>query len=153
MTKVSFFRLLDRDSLLLPVISKLVAQAMGSRLDVLLLARDQSQAAWLHREVATTSHCRGPSPLPEASAILSCCWQPEPAHHQGLLINLQRETPDWFSRFDYLAEFVWEEPQLVASKRLSYRVFRHRGYPLNYHELSDGNDIHHVSLRQPGTEY
>lgn len=151
MTKVSFFRLHDRGGLLLPVVTKLIGQALESRLDILLLAEDETQAGWLHRQLEITSLRL--SALPEPATSLSCCWQAEPGHHRGLLINLQQETPEWFSRFDHLAEFVWEEPQLVASKRLSYRVFRHRGYPLDYRELTDGGDVHHVNLRQPGSGY
>lgn len=55
----------------------------------------------------------------------------------GLLINLAADTPDWFSRFEMLCEFVWGDEESVAQKRKRYKFYKDRGYPLNYHNMTD----------------
>lgn len=55
--------------------------------------------------------------------------------HHDLLINLKDEIPDYFSRFHRLAEVVCQEEQVLASTRLHYGFYRHRGYPINSHTL------------------
>lgn len=55
----------------------------------------------------------------------------------GLLINLAEDTPDWFSRFEVLCEFVYGDGNSVALKRNRYKFYKDRGYPLHYHDMTD----------------
>lgn len=55
--------------------------------------------------------------------------------HHDLLINLKDTIPDYFSRFQRLAEVVCQEEQVLASTRQHYGFYRHRGYPINSHKL------------------
>jgi DNA polymerase-3 subunit chi len=87
-------------------------------------------ALWTTRQGSFLSHERfeGPLEAPLPSILLGTIEPP--ASHQQLLINLDREVPPFFSRFERLIEFVdGSEPSLVAS-RLRYRFYRERGYPL-----------------------
>jgi DNA polymerase IIIc chi subunit len=145
-TRIHFFRLEKRDSLFLPLITRLVHQAIESRLDVLVLAENEQQANHFHQRFDPLwGCCLGPAP--QSNALVNCCWQDDPGHHKGCLLNLRPKTPFWFGRFDRLAEFVWEDPQLVGHKRQNYRLFRHCGYPLRYENLTTGSDIDRVSLQ------
>jgi DNA polymerase-3 subunit chi len=61
-------------------------------------------------------------------------WQ-DPGRYEGLLINLTDQVPEFFPRFDRLAEIVVDANR--DSGRESYRYYRERGYPLLHHELDD----------------
>lgn len=53
----------------------------------------------------------------------------------GLLINLSNSVPDFFSRFERLAEIVVQTPAVTEASRANYRFYRHRGYQLENHDL------------------
>ncbi|MBQ74367.1 MAG: DNA polymerase III subunit chi [Gammaproteobacteria bacterium] len=59
----------------------------------------------------------------------------EPDEHQEVLINLSREVPDFFSRFDRVAEIVPLGDENRHSARQNYRFYKDRGYSLQYHEI------------------
>jgi DNA polymerase-3 subunit chi len=52
-----------------------------------------------------------------------------------LLINLTSEVPEFFSRFDRLAELIDNDGENRKLGRERYRFYRDRGYPLNNHEI------------------
>ena len=56
-----------------------------------------------------------------------------PALTEGLLINLASTVPDFFGRFDRVAEIVVGETRVEG--RVRYKHYRDRGYPLHHHEL------------------
>lgn len=55
--------------------------------------------------------------------------------HNGLMINLAQQVPDFFSRFDRLSEIVVQAPAVIESTRSSFRFYRDRGYQLQTHDL------------------
>ncbi|MEO0438509.1 MAG: DNA polymerase III subunit chi [Pseudomonadota bacterium] len=63
-------------------------------------------------------------------------WSQGPGTHNDLLINLQSTIPEFFSRFERVAELVNQEPQRLQALRDSYRIYRDRGYPLEQHKLA-----------------
>lgn len=63
-------------------------------------------------------------------------WQP-PKHTQGLLINLSQEIPAFFGRFDRVAEIVVDVEGVKEAGRERYRQYRHKGFPINNHQLND----------------
>ena len=65
--------------------------------------------------------------------------QPELA--EGLLINLATKVPPFFGRFDRVAEIIVEETKEGGRER--YKHYRHRGYPIHDHQLSDWE--HHAA--------
>ena len=71
-----------------------------------------------------------------ASPLVTITWAKDAPNHHGLLINLAKETPSWFSRFEALAEIIHDDPEILEYKRQRYRFYRDRGYPLAYHDLS-----------------
>jgi DNA polymerase III subunit chi len=52
-----------------------------------------------------------------------------------LLINLAPEVPDFFSRYERVAEVVDANAERRAQSRERYRFYRDRGYKLNNHQV------------------
>jgi len=63
----------------------------------------------------------------------------DPGRHTEVMINLTDEIPDFFSRFERLAEIVPFEDKKRDIARKNYQFYKHRGYPIQYHKLSDKN--------------
>lgn len=59
----------------------------------------------------------------------------EPEEHQDVLINLSQAVPDFFSRFDRVAEIVPLDDDSRESARKNYRFYKERGYKLHYHKM------------------
>lgn len=55
--------------------------------------------------------------------------------HQDVLINLSGEVPDFFSRFDRVAEVVPADEKSRDAARRNYGFYKDRGYSLNYHKM------------------
>jgi DNA polymerase-3 subunit chi len=51
------------------------------------------------------------------------------------LINLQLGIPDFFSRFQRVAEVVTQEPASLSALRESWKFYKERGYQLEKHDL------------------
>jgi len=58
-----------------------------------------------------------------------------PADRNDVLINLARQVPAFFSRFERVAEVVDGEAQHKHDGRERYCFYRDRGYPLETHKL------------------
>jgi DNA polymerase-3 subunit chi len=58
-----------------------------------------------------------------------------PRDRSDVLINLAREVPEYFSRFERVAEVIDGEAQNKQDGRERYRFYRDRGYPLETHEV------------------
>lgn len=72
---------------------------------------------------------------PVLSAPIQICHQADPTLHQDVLINLSASIPDFFSRFKRVAEIVPKEAERRNAARESFRFYKERGYPLNYHKM------------------
>jgi DNA polymerase-3 subunit chi len=55
--------------------------------------------------------------------------------HNGLLINLSEKVPEFFSRYERVAEIVVQDVTITNRTRANYRFYRDRGYPLETHNL------------------
>jgi DNA polymerase-3 subunit chi len=53
-----------------------------------------------------------------------------------VLINLALQVPDFFSRFERLAEPLDRDLEIRNAGRERYRFYRDRGYPLNTHDIT-----------------
>lgn len=60
----------------------------------------------------------------------------EPMENCDLLINLSNEVPEFFSRFERLAEIIDQEEPILLAGRKRYQFYRDRGYNLEYHQLN-----------------
>jgi len=59
----------------------------------------------------------------------------EPKLHREVLINLSGQVPDFFSRFERVAEVVPLDENSRSAARNNYQFYRDRGYPLAYHDM------------------
>jgi len=58
-----------------------------------------------------------------------------PAYRCDVLINLALDVPEYFGRFERIADLVGGDEVSRASGRERYRFFKERGYPLEHHEI------------------
>jgi len=68
-------------------------------------------------------------------AVPVCIHTDPPAHCTGLMINLGDDVPEFYGRFDRVAEIIVGYNR--DSGRERYRRYRHRGNPLFHHELDE----------------
>jgi len=55
--------------------------------------------------------------------------------HQGLLLNLSKTIPPYFSRFERLSEVVIQEPLSLQTSRERFGFYKKRGYPIETRKL------------------
>jgi DNA polymerase-3 subunit chi len=63
------------------------------------------------------------------------CEQEPASEHWDLMINLADHVPEYFSRYERVAELVDGHPQRRDLGRDRYRFYRDRGYKLNTHQM------------------
>lgn len=59
----------------------------------------------------------------------------EPMSNCDYLINLSNQRPDFFSRFNKMAEIIDQSEDILNAGRQRYSFYRERGYTLEYHSL------------------
>ncbi len=101
-------------------------------------ATDIDGALWSFRQNSFIAHERylGQSleaPLPP---VLIGALAPPDSHH-GVLINLDADIPDFFSRFDRVLEIVGGSVDQRKASRERFKFYRDRGYELNTFEQTD----------------
>lgn len=63
--------------------------------------------------------------------------QQEPVAEAQILVNLSGSVPDFFSRFERVAEVVPFEPSRRQASRVNYKFYKDRGYPLYHHRIKE----------------
>ena len=140
MTRIDFYVLKDhgRDAST-RFACRLSCRALSAGMPIHIHTRDHDDAAALdallwdypqhrfvpHDNLTTTPTPRAPVHIGHAA----------PLHTSGLLINLHDDVPEFFGRFDRVAEIVVEETK--SQSRTRYAHYRHRGYPLHNHQLDE----------------
>mgnify|MGYP000033795048 FL=1 len=59
----------------------------------------------------------------------------EPQHHGNVMINLSGNIPNFFSRFERVAEIVPGNKEMRTKSRENFRFYKERGYPLHTHNI------------------
>lgn len=138
MTSIDFYTHVDDR---LAVAARIVAKAYAAHGSVRVLTPDATASAaldrllWVHPPLAFLPHCRMDSAIAAETPI----WIDERPSHEGpaaVLVNLQRDPPPFFSRFERLAEVVGADEAQLAAGRARYRFYRERGYELKQHDWS-----------------
>lgn len=88
---------------------------------------------WSFREESFVPHALAGG---NQSAPIRIGHDHEPDDHQEVLVNLSGKVPDFFSRFDRVAEVVPQNENRRESARENFRFYRDRGYPLEYHNMN-----------------
>lgn len=141
MTRVDFYILqeISVDAQLL-FACRLVDKAMrrGNRVFInvvdLATARILDELLWSFRPESFIPHAIiNTEDAAEVPVVISP-GQDQAGHHD-LLINLTADLPEFFSRFQRMAEVVVQNAAVLEATRRHYTFFRSRGYPLETHRL------------------
>ncbi len=137
MTEIDFYtKVADR----LEVAARLCAKAHGMGKRVRVLTVDAAMTARLDQLLWTMSatgfipHCRMSSPLAAETPVL-IDDTPEHSGPAEVLVNLQSQQPNFFRRFDRMAEIVSLAEDDVAAGRTKWQYYKQQGYTLRVHDL------------------
>lgn len=139
MTRVGFYVVKTADQAQrLQVAVRLADKAFQRGHNIFINAADEEQARqlddllWTYRPASFLPHGLHGEDLSDTIAI---GWGQEPEGHNDLLINLQLEIPEFFSRFQRVAEVVTQDPTSLEALRRSWSFYKGRGYQLEKHDL------------------
>lgn len=95
-------------------------------------ARAFDELLWTFKPESFIPHqlINGGKPAP-----IEITFSEEAGDHQGLLLNLSKNTPPYFSRFERLSEVVIQEQQSLQSGRERFSFYKSRGYPIETRKL------------------
>jgi DNA polymerase-3 subunit chi len=112
----------------LEVLINAATDADGRRLDELLWTF--AQGSFLpHRRIGDEAVADEGEPV-----LIGCDAEPESCRFE-LLINLAPAIPEFFSRFQRVAELIPGDPENKAAGRERFRYYRDRGYELHTHNV------------------
>jgi DNA polymerase-3 subunit chi len=138
MTQIDFYTRVDDR---LHTACRLAAKARSHGLRVTLFCPDRETAARLDRMLWTVPatgflpHCTPADRLAPVTPVLIDTTGDTQLHDE-MLINLHREWPAFFSRYQRLAEIVSADDNDRALARDRYKFYRDRGYEIRTHDLS-----------------
>lgn len=137
MTRIDFhFNAPDR----LSYASRLVRKVFRTGQKIVVFG-DPATIAELDRQLWTFSaldfipHVLSSDPLADRTPVILCS-EPFETPHASVLVNLSRQTPAFFSRFERMVEVVTAEDEDRSTARDRWRFYRDRGYPLHGHDLA-----------------
>ncbi|MCH4564813.1 DNA polymerase III subunit chi [Halomonas sp. EGI 63088] len=105
------------------------------------MARDLDDRLWTFRPDAYLPHALVDSNLlgsEMASGVpVTIGWEGPPAPELAVqaMLNLHPGIPEWFSRFDRVAEIINQHQEVLTAKRECWQTYKQRGYPVKAHQL------------------
>ncbi|WP_461482100.1 DNA polymerase III subunit chi [Porticoccus sp.] len=138
MTHINFYKLSGNFEAALALACRLTEKAHQQGLPVLLHTADEAtsqqldQLLWSFKASAFLPHAVETVP----TSAIAISHGDDPGEHHGILINLSRHAPGWFSRFEKAVEIVYDDQQVIDEKRERWSFLKSRGYPMQYHDLS-----------------
>ena len=126
----------------LQAVAAWLAHAGGEVGPVLVYVPDRERAEqldrllWTHAATGFVPHCRANDKLAAETPIL-ITDSLEAVAQEERLMNLSREIPPGFSRFESLIEVVGQEENDRAAARDRVKVYKERGCEVRYFDLSD----------------
>jgi len=138
-TQIDFYTQVDDK---LDFARKLCLKALSNRARLIVWLPDQSASQKLSRllwSIPSTGfvpHCMAADPLAARTPIV-LEHGAGPFPHDEILVNLRREVPPFFSRFQRMIEIVSgsdDEDKREARER--FRHYRDRGYELRTHDMA-----------------
>jgi len=144
MTEIHFYTgLPDKVSYACNLVSKAVQR--GKRVvvyasDAELLKRFD-QALWSSEPLSFVPHVMQDDALAAVTPVVLVPCAPaeaEPLPHHEVLVNLDRNLPKFFSRFDYLMELIEKNEQDSQAARERWKFYKERGYCIEHHQKTGG---------------
>ncbi|MFD2113030.1 DNA polymerase III subunit chi [Thiorhodococcus fuscus] len=97
-------------------------------------ARHLDRLLWTYREDSFLPHGLAGKVDQELTPIL-IAEDGRPETETQVLLNLGREVPGFFTRFDRVCDLVDLDPTLRAAGRERFRYYRDQGHPLRHHQI------------------
>ena len=92
---------------------------------------------WTFSPLDFIPHCRARDPLARVTPVLLAGpADADACVHHDLLVNLDREQPGFFQRFERMIEVVEAEAADLDAGRARWKFYKDRGYPLQRHDLA-----------------
>ena len=138
MTEVAFhFNAPDKLGYACRLLRKAVAK--GSKVVVTgeaELLRDLDVALWTFAPLEFIPHCQqeGSAPAVLAASAVVLADAPRAAPHHQVLVNLGRQVPDGFERFERLIEVVTADEADRLQARQRWKHYAERGYAITRHD-------------------
>jgi DNA polymerase-3 subunit chi len=136
-TKIDFYQI-DSDEPTLMFACRLITQIYRRGMKIHIHARDEQQSTELDELLW---HWRPEAFVPHGLYIsgedvpVKIGHQDDPQDHQQVLVNLSGKVPEFFSRFERVAEIVPLAETQREAARDNYRFYKERGYALDYHAI------------------
>ena len=116
-----------------------IAYRRGQRVYLYTQSQDQARALdkllWTFQAGSFVPHELHPS-ASEAVVPILIGHDGVPDSGHEVLINLAATVPNFFSRFERVAEVVNQDPSVKQAGRERFRFYRERGYALETHTLT-----------------
>lgn len=144
MTQVDFYIVdSEAEDARLRVACKLCDKAMQQSLHVFVNAATETEAGMLDELLWTLIQgsfiphrvVREALPAGPREPVIIGLGAPPAGTRWDLLINLAPDVPEFFSRYERVAELVDGNAERRAQSRERYRFYRDRGYQLNNHQI------------------
>lgn len=100
------------------------------------VAESIDRMLWTHPALSFVPHCRQDSPLAGETPIL-ITDKLDSLPQDERLMNLSRDIPPGFSRFQSLIEVVGQDEEDRSAARERVAFYKERGYEVRYFDLSD----------------
>ncbi|MGO2132547.1 MAG: DNA polymerase III subunit chi [Halomonas sp.] len=103
-------------------------EAMASALDELL---------WVFRPEAYLPHALLGSEQTD-NVPVTIGWEAPPVTDSvtpQAMLNLHSDIPEWFSRFERVAEIINQHQNVLTAKRECWQTYKKRGYSVTAHQL------------------
>lgn len=73
--------------------------------------------------------------IESGACAVNLCSDGNCADHHDILINLSRQQPEFFSRFNRMFELVLDDDDWKTQKRAHFRFYQSRGYVVKSHSV------------------
>jgi DNA polymerase III subunit chi len=114
------------------------AHGMGHRVHIHTAdadaTREMDQLLWTFEDTAFLPHG---TDVNDPDSPVTVHESAAPGDRCDVLINLAPEVPEFFGRFERIADVVGGDAAAKARGRERYRFFKERGYPLEHHDIGD----------------
>jgi len=120
---------------------RIAEKAYGKQNKVYIHANNAEQAKqlddllWVFRQGSFVPHCQSNDENQQEAAVV-IGYDALPEIQPDVLINLANEVPNFFTRFERVAEIVSGDENTRQIARERFKFYRERGYPLETHELN-----------------
>ncbi|MFT6433470.1 MAG: DNA polymerase-3 subunit chi [Candidatus Azotimanducaceae bacterium] len=139
MTKIDFYQIENGEAPLL-FSCRLIAKIYRMGHQVHIHAESDAQAEeidnllWSFRPESFIPHMLD-NVAEIAPVRIGCSNMNEPSTHQEVLVNLSGAVPDFFSRFERVAEVVPLDENSRDAARENFRFYKDRGYEIKYNKV------------------